>query len=143
MSSTATASRWRTTATNVAVRFGSPSRAKADALLPKPVRAGLGPAGRRLWRGVWAGFELDPVEAAILGEACHVVDTTDALRDALVDAEPTVAGSTGQARINPLYAEIRAQQATLGRLCRAIGLSQAAPAEPARRPALWPVSRGA
>ena len=71
-----------------------------------PAPPGIGARARGLWRAVHAGYELDPVEAALLAQMCRVLDTIERL-DALLDHEQlTVEGSTGQTRAHPLLAEL-------------------------------------
>jgi hypothetical protein len=84
------------------------------------VPAGLDAAGRRLWREVLAGYVLAPPEVALLVELCRVVDRLDRLAAALAIEPLTVAGSMGQPKIHPLYAEARSQAATLAHLARAL-----------------------
>lgn len=76
--------------------------------------------GKRLWRQIWATYDLNPGESAVLETACRARDTAEALRGELqgehfIDymGQPVpistymVAGSMGQPVINPLVAEIR------------------------------------
>jgi hypothetical protein len=83
---------------------------------------GLGLAGRTLWRAIVGGYELNPAEVVILGEASRVADRLTALATALADAPLTVLGSTGQPVVNPLLGEARAQQRVLDQLLRALAL---------------------
>jgi hypothetical protein len=84
--------------------------------------AGLGAAGRNLWRSVAGAFDLDPDEAELLRQACRCADELADLRSALAASDTVVAGSTGQPRPNPLYTELRAHRETLARLLRALDL---------------------
>jgi len=84
--------------------------------------AGLGKAGRALWRTIVDGFVLSPHEHRLLVEACRCVDELDVLVAALADAPPLVQGSTGQDRANPLFAELRQHRATLTALLDALRL---------------------
>ena len=87
----------------------------ADRRIPA-APAGLGTAGRRLWREVLADNDLRPDEAALLAQACGTLDLVGRLSSALAGQELLTPGSTGQARANPLLGELRAQRACLARL---------------------------
>ncbi len=93
----------------------------------KPPKApvGLGSAGRRLWRDVRGAYELRPDEQRMLTAACRTADELEQLEAALKEAEPVTAGSKGQARPHPLYAEVRAHRLTLRQLLVAVGLEEA------------------
>ena len=84
--------------------------------------AGLGKAGRALWRDINAEFGLAPHEAAILVQCCRVVDRLDAIEAELSGAPLTVTGSTGQPRAHPLLAEWRMQARVLESLSRALSI---------------------
>jgi hypothetical protein len=95
---------------------------------PPAAPRGLGSAGKRLWRGVFrpqpdgSRLELRADEAALLVEACHLVDDVEAIR-AELDGEPlTVAGSMGQQVAHPLRAELHRTVGTLDRLLRTLSL---------------------
>ena len=83
--------------------------------------AGLGKAGRDLWRKTSAVYELSPAEARILAEACRTADELDRMRDELAQGSPLVKGSTGQPRANPMFDEVRKHRETLARLLTALG----------------------
>lgn len=82
--------------------------------------AGLGATGKRLWRSVTGELELRGDERGLLEHACRTVDELATLQAALAEAEPMSAGSMGQPRAHPLYAEIRAHRDMLRRLLAAI-----------------------
>lgn len=82
--------------------------------------AGVGRAGRALWRAVLAEYDLSPPELQLLTEACHTADELDRLRRLVEEANPIVDGSRGQPRANPLLAEIRRHRETLARLLAAL-----------------------
>jgi hypothetical protein len=90
----------------------------------------LDAAGRRLWREVLAGYVLAPHEVALLVELCRVADRLDRLAVALSVEPLTVPGSMGQPKIHPLYAEARAQAATLAHLAKAMRIPIVEEAEP-------------
>lgn len=81
---------------------------------------GLNAAGKRLWTEMSAAYELDPGESALLLQACRTADELERLEVALVDAPMTVAGSTGQARPNPLLEETRRHRAALVALLKVL-----------------------
>jgi hypothetical protein len=84
--------------------------------------AGLGKAGRALWREVNREFGLAPHESAILIQVCRVIDRLDAIELELSGASLTVEGSTGQPRAHPLLAEWRHQARVLESLSRALSI---------------------
>lgn len=102
---------------------------------PKPPRApaGLGGAGRRLWRSVVNGFELRPDELELLAAACRLGDEVTALEDMIVKSTPLTIGSKNQVRVNPLYSEVRAHRLALGRLLASLGLADAGDVDGAAR----------
>jgi hypothetical protein len=92
-----------------------PSRYVPPSKPPRPPR-GLGSAGRRLWRGIVAGYELDADDLALLSEACAVSDRIAAMEGELAGVPLTVAGSRGQPAPHPLLAQQRAERGLLVRL---------------------------
>lgn len=84
--------------------------------------AGLEASGRRLWRGVADKYELRPDELLVLEHAARTADLIDDLAAGLQGAPLMQPGSMGQARPNPLLAEIRNQRQLLGTLLRQLGL---------------------
>jgi hypothetical protein len=84
--------------------------------------AGLGKAGRALWREVNREFGLAPHETAILTQVCLVIDRLDQIEAELSGAPLCVAGSTGQPRAHPLLAEWRMQARVLESLSRALSI---------------------
>src|SRR5512133_3567443 len=83
--------------------------------------SGLKSAGRRLWAAVVSKYVLTPAELANLAEACRTKDELDRLERA-VRALPdlTTTGSTGQPKVHPLLAEVRAHRQLLERLTAAL-----------------------
>jgi hypothetical protein len=62
---------------------------------------GLGKAGRGLWRGVMADYELSAVERMTLEQACRTVDLLGRV-DVELTGDVTCEGSMGQVRVHPL-----------------------------------------
>ena len=75
-----------------------------------------GKEGTALYSAVSEAFELNADELKLLGMACRSADDLQTLEAALVGAPVMVPGSTGQERVNPLFAEIRATRALIGTL---------------------------
>lgn len=84
--------------------------------------AGLGAAGRRLWRTIVDVHELEPQELALLAEAARTTDELAAITGALAAADVTTTGAAGQTRAHPLFAEARAHRLTLAKLLGALDL---------------------
>ena len=86
--------------------------------------AGLGEAGRKLWRGMNETFDFDeePHKVQILLQTCRVADVIAELDDAADAAPLLVKGSMGHAVISPFIAEARAQRALLAQLLGRLGL---------------------
>lgn len=84
--------------------------------------AGLGTPGRALWRQITAAYELTPAELAILEQAARTGDELALLVGALADEPAMVTGSTGQVRVNPLFAALREHRHTLDRLVTSLAL---------------------
>ncbi|MGB2738753.1 MAG: hypothetical protein WBC27_12010 [Candidatus Nanopelagicales bacterium] len=76
----------------------------------------LGPAGRKLWAGITARWELDPREVALLTAACKQADDVAALEKVLKDDGLVVEGSQGQPRLNAVVTELRQSRAAVSRL---------------------------
>jgi hypothetical protein len=64
--------------------------------------AGLSPRARALWAAITRDYQLEEHHTALLVEACRTLTRLDAITTALDAASPTVAGSKGQERANPL-----------------------------------------
>lgn len=78
--------------------------------------AGLGKAGKKLWRDMVKLLDLRPDELASLAQAASTVDELERLQAALANAPLTVSGSKGQPRPNPLLDEVRRHREVLARL---------------------------
>ena len=86
--------------------------------------AGLGDAGRKLWRSIDDVFDFteEPGKVQMLTQACRVADVIAEMDDAADEAPLTVKGSMGQPVISPFIAEARVQRALLAQLLRRLGL---------------------
>jgi hypothetical protein len=85
--------------------------------------AGLGAAGRRLWRDVLAVYELAPGEMEMLRQAARVADVITRLDAELAQAPGlTTVGSTGQPRSHPLLDSLAAQRRVLAECIRSMAL---------------------
>lgn len=87
-----------------------------------PAPDGLYEAGRAVWAALTSAYELSPSELLLLAELAHTVDELATLREASADADPVVTGSTGQPRVHPLFAELRAHRQALSRLVDQLAL---------------------
>jgi len=84
--------------------------------------SGLGADGLAMWRATMRAYVLDPIEVAMLAEACRVSDRL-ALIGAQLAAEPlTAAGSMGQPVANPLLRAAGELAGTLARLSAVLAL---------------------
>ncbi|MHA6512007.1 hypothetical protein [Tessaracoccus sp. Z1128] len=82
---------------------------------PPAAPAGLGPAGRKLWRSITDDFEGAEHETAILEEACRTRDLVATLRDQ-IETDGLMLPSSQGMRLHPAVAEVRQQRLTLARL---------------------------
>lgn len=84
----------------------------------------FGPAGARLVESITATFDFseEPGKLAILARAARTADTIAALEAEAATQSLTAKGSMGQAVINPLVAEARAQTSLLDKLLKSLGL---------------------
>lgn len=73
-------------------------------------------------RALGSDAEWDERELAILDLARRQADDIAALEAVLAEQGPTVAGSMGQQRLNPAFAELRQQRLALGKLLESIRL---------------------
>jgi hypothetical protein len=84
--------------------------------------ADLQKEGKKLWREITTEFDLTHAELALLREACRLVDELQTIRFALLKADATVSGSTGQVRPNPLFDEARKHRESLAKTLGALAL---------------------
>jgi len=86
----------------------------------------FGPAGTRLVETITTTFDFseEPGKLAILERAARTADTIAALEAEAATQSLTAKGSMGQAVINPLVAEARAQTSLLDRLLKSLGLPE-------------------
>ena len=86
--------------------------------------AGLGDAGRKLWRSMHEtfDFEEEPHKVQILLQTARVADVIAELDDAADEAPLTVKGSQGQQVISPYIAEARAQRSLMAQLLARLAL---------------------
>ncbi|MGC9543604.1 hypothetical protein [Streptomyces sp. UG1] len=98
----------------------------ADAEKAPALPKGLRPPGRALWRAVTGDWELRPDELRVLEQACRTLDDEARLREELDQAAVMTAGSMGQPRVSPLFAEVRATRALLAKLLQQLGLQHLA-----------------
>lgn len=84
----------------------------------------FGPAGARLVESITSEFDfsLEPAKLAILQRAARTADTIAALEAEASTQSLTAKGSMGQAVINPLVAEARAQTSLLDKLLKSLQL---------------------
>jgi hypothetical protein len=82
--------------------------------------SGLSAGGRRFWREITAAYELRVDESLILEKACRTVDDLGRLEAELAASPVLVAGSMGQTKVSPLFAECRATRALLAALLKQI-----------------------
>jgi len=90
---------------------------------PKPrVPAGLGPAGKALWRRLVGVFELLDHEQALLEVACRQADDVATLEKIIADDGMIVTGSAGQPRLSAAVSEVRQGRLALAKLLGALAL---------------------
>jgi phage terminase small subunit len=84
--------------------------------------AHLGSGAHRLWREVLAVADMRHDELVLLEKACRTLDDLDRLEKALAASPVLVAGSMGQEKVNPLFAECRSARSLLAALLKQIGV---------------------
>jgi hypothetical protein len=88
--------------------------------VPRPPD-GLGRSGRRIWREIMRGFELEPHEVTLLREVAATADLIDGLAE-VVDGEGLTSESPQGVRVHPCVTELRQQRVTLARLLAALSI---------------------
>jgi hypothetical protein len=78
--------------------------------------AGLGSAGKTLWRSILRVYELNPAELLLLERACRCADRLASIDTLIAASKPLVVGSVGQVRPNPLYRQALEADAMLSKL---------------------------
>lgn len=86
--------------------------------------AGLGKAGRALWRDVAHGLQLRSDERAILATAARTADQIAALEATVAVSEPMIPGSKGQEVLHPAIPELRLQRQLLATLLARIDVPE-------------------
>lgn len=86
--------------------------------VPKPP-ADLKASGRKLWRSVLGGFDLDEHELTLLREASRTADLLDDLQAQLA-ADGVMSSSSQGVRIHPAAVELRQQRIAFARLLTAL-----------------------
>lgn len=89
--------------------------------MPRPPK-NAGHSGRKLWRAVLSGLELDPHEELLLVQAVRCVDRLDAMAALLENAPLTVRNAKGDEVAHPLLVESRQQSLLLARLVASLRL---------------------
>lgn len=100
--------------------------------VPRAPRA-LKSSGRRLWNQVMEEFELGQHEAAVLLQACRIVDVLDRLQ-AVIDAEEVVVTSPQGTKTNPAVVEFRQQAVTLAKCMASLRIPLDEAQSPGRSP---------
>ena len=116
---------------------------------PRPP-AGLEAAGKAFWRSVLAAYELNPVEAVMLGQACKTVDLLEQVDAALADYGVVSSRSRGQPVPNRLLMVRCELERNLDMLARSLALPmpdesagrRRSPAATAAAQARWRGERG-
>ena len=91
--------------------------------------AGLGPAGRALWRRIHEDYDLAEHERRLLVEASRTADTLDML-DAAVRRDGLIGGD---GRVHPAAVEARQQRVVLTRLVASLRVPDEEEQRPQRR----------
>lgn len=84
---------------------------------------GLKASGKRLWRSVAEGFDLETHEELVLLQACRVADRLDDLADA--DVPLTTSNARGDQVTHPVIVEARQQSLALARLLTSLRIPDA------------------
>ncbi|MDQ3574978.1 MAG: hypothetical protein M3404_08680 [Actinomycetota bacterium] len=84
--------------------------------------AGLGAAGKALWRRMTSAYEFADHELALLEVAAHQADDVAALERVIDQDGYVVAGSQGQPRLSGAVTEVRQGRLALGKLLGMLAL---------------------
>jgi hypothetical protein len=101
-----------------------------------PAPAGLGKAGKRLWRDIAGVYQLRPDELQVLENAARTGDLIVRLQDELEQqSELVTEGSMGQTVVTPLATEVRMQRQAQTAMLKGLNLPDldddgTVPAEP-------------
>ncbi len=98
---------------------------------PKPP-TGTKASGRRLWRSLVDGFELEEHELVLLREAVRTVDLLDALAEIVATEGPMIDSPQGR-RTHAALVEARQLKIALARLLAALRLPDEEDGRPQRR----------
>src|SRR6266487_1999864 len=91
---------------------------RSDPAMP----AGLGPAGRRLWEQVTAGYVIEGTHLARLEAACREADQADRAEQTVLQEGEWARDRYGNARAHPAIAVARAARLAMSRLLTALNL---------------------
>lgn len=119
-----------------------------ESVQPEPP-ADLGDAGTKLWgemhEALAEDWTFDEKDYVLLRLACQQQDDIVRLTEALADADVCTAGSTGQQRINALFAEVRQARLALARMLKQLDVGpepeKLTPAQAARKAARGSVGK--
>jgi len=89
--------------------------------IPRPP-AGLKAAGKRLWRSVLEGWDVEPWEEMLLLQACRCADRLDELAAIASTATAVVTNAKGDPAPHPAIVESRQQSIVLTRLLASMRL---------------------
>jgi phage terminase small subunit len=95
--------------------------------------AGIGPAGRKVWRDTLSDYTLTPAEISVLHALCTATDQLRRIENAIKGLRSLVSnGSQGQLVGHPLLGEYRAHAETVRKLAAQLALPDTT-AKPAKR----------
>lgn len=84
--------------------------------------AGLGTAGKAIWRSLTGTFDFEVGELLIVETCARQADDLAALEAIVEESGLMVAGSAGQPRLNPAVAECRQARIALARMLGMLGM---------------------
>lgn len=97
---------------------------------PPDLLASLGKTGADFYGAVLARYDLTEGELLVLAMAARAIDHLHRLDARLTSTPDLIPGSRGQALVNPLFEELRKQQAALGALLAQLHIEAPAASEP-------------